>query len=95
VADPAEAAAMMTRLRTTPPAELAGFPVHVTTQADAVFLIGGDKQTSVRVVVRPSGTEPKVKCYTEVRQGVGTDLADARRHAAAVQEGLLESVRNW
>jgi phosphomannomutase len=95
VADPDEAAAMMTRLRTTPPTELAGFPVHATEQADAVFLAGGDQQTSVRVVVRPSGTEPKVKCYTEVGQAVSTDLADARRRAAAVQEKLLESVRSW
>jgi len=47
------------------------------------------------VVVRPSGTEPKVKCYTEVGQAVGTDLADARSHAAAVQEQLLRSVRDW
>ncbi|WP_319431083.1 phospho-sugar mutase [Mycobacterium sp. RTGN5] len=95
VADPDEAAAMMTRLLATPPAELAGFPVLVAEQSDAVFLIGGDQQTSVRVVVRPSGTEPKVKCYTEVRQIVNTDLSDARKRAAAVQEKLLESVRNW
>lgn len=95
VADPGEAAAMMTRLRAAPPAELAGFPVHATEQADAVFLTGGDRQTSVRVVVRPSGTEPKVKCYIEVGQVVGIDLADARRRAAAVQETLLQAVRNW
>ncbi|BBY65307.1 phospho-sugar mutase [Mycolicibacterium helvum] len=95
VADPSEAAAMMARLRTAPPAELAGFPVQVTEQADAVFLTGGNQQTSVRVVVRPSGTEPKVKCYTEVGQAVSTDLADARSRAAAVQDRLLESVRNW
>jgi phosphomannomutase len=95
VADPADAAAMMTRLLATPPDELAGFAVHVAERSDAVFLTGGDQQTSVRVVVRPSGTEPKVKCYTEVRQIASTDLTDARRRAAAVQEKLLESVRNW
>ncbi|MBB3602419.1 phosphomannomutase [Mycolicibacterium sp. BK556] len=95
VADPGQAAAMMARLRTTPPTELAGFPVRATTQADAVFLTGGDPQTSIRVVVRPSGTEPKVKCYTEVGQAVSTDLAQARRQAAAIQDSLLESVRSW
>ena len=95
VADTGEAAAMMTRLRTDPPAELAGFDVETTVDADAVFLTGGDAQTSVRVVVRPSGTEPKVKCYTEVRQSVSGDLADARRRAAAVQEQLLASAQTW
>jgi phosphomannomutase len=95
VADPGETVAIMTRLRTTPPAELAGYPVEATEQGDAVFLTGGDQRTSVRVVVRPSGTEPKVKCYTEVGQSVGADLAEARTRAAAVQERLLESVRNW
>ena len=95
VTDAEEAAAMMARLRTEPPIELAGFPVSSTARADAVFLTGGDQQTSVRVVVRPSGTEPKVKCYTEVGQLISADLAGARKRAAAVQERLLESVRNW
>ncbi|WP_445169116.1 phospho-sugar mutase [Mycolicibacterium sp. Dal123E01] len=95
VADVDEAAAMMTRLRAEPPTELAGFDVHATTPADAVFLTGGDQQTSVRVVVRPSGTEPKVKCYTEVRQAIHTDLADARRSAAAVQDSLIAAIQAW
>lgn len=93
--DNGEAAAMLTRLRTEPPPELAGFALTATAHADAVFLRGGDGQTSVRVVVRPSGTEPKVKCYIEVGQAVSTDLAAARTRAAAVQEQLVESVRTW
>ncbi|MCX2933631.1 phospho-sugar mutase [Mycobacterium sp. CVI_P3] len=95
VADAEEAAALMGRLRTAPPTELAGFPATATERADAVFLTGGDQQTSVRVVVRPSGTEPKVKCYTEVGQAISTDLADARERAGALQRSLLESARNW
>lgn len=95
VADSAESAKMMTRLRTTPPTELAGFPATATERADAVFLTAGDQQTSVRVVVRPSGTEPKVKCYTEVGQAAGADLATARRRAAAIEEKLLAQLRDW
>ena len=95
VADTEEAAAMMTRLRTDPPTQLAGFPVVATDENDAVFLTGGDQQTSIRVVVRPSGTEPKVKCYTEVRESVGEDLATARTRADAVQQRLLGSLNSW
>lgn len=95
VADPRDAAALMTRLRTDPPTELAGYPVHCTEQADAVILAGGDTDTSVRVVVRPSGTEPKVKCYCEVRRAVADHLADARRHAAAIQQQVLATASSW
>ncbi|AKK26552.1 phospho-sugar mutase [Mycobacterium sp. EPa45] len=95
VADADEAAAMMTRLRTDPPTELAGFAVHATEQADAVFVTGGDRQTSVRVVVRPSGTEPKVKCYFEVGQAVSANLVEARRQANAVAQQLLKNAQSW
>ena len=98
VEDPQQAAAMMARLRTQPPTELAGFPVTTTDlleRTDALILAGGDEQTSVRVVVRPSGTEPKVKCYTEVRRAVTGELTAARRAAADIQEKLLEAARGW
>jgi phosphomannomutase len=95
VADADEGVAMMTRLRTDPPTELAGFAVSASYENDAVFVTGGDEQTSVRVVVRPSGTEPKVKCYTEVSQAVSADLAQARRRAYAVQQQLLQSAQSW
>ena len=95
VADADEAAAMMARLRTEPPTELAGFPVTATVDNDAVFFRGGDQQTSVRVVVRPSGTEPKVKCYSEVRESVGANLADARSRAHAVEQLVLETLKSW
>jgi phosphomannomutase len=85
---PADAAAM-DRLRASPPARLAGFDVTVDDLAtrrgqlrtDAVVLSGGDEATSVRVVVRPSGTEPKVKSYFEVRCAPSEDLAEVRARA--------------
>ncbi|HNM10394.1 MAG TPA: phospho-sugar mutase [Mycobacterium sp.] len=97
-ASPDEAAAMMARLRNHPPRELAGIPVTVTDllqRTDAVILAGGDDGASVRMVVRPSGTEPKVKCYTEVRLSPDPDLAGARSRATALQSRLLAAARGW
>ncbi|MFI6287120.1 phospho-sugar mutase [Streptomyces sp. NPDC051018] len=87
--------AAMDRLRSAPPTELAGLTV---TRADDLaggsgslpptdglryFLDGGFR---ARVIVRPSGTEPKLKCYLEVVVPVdGTGgTARARERAAEV-----------
>ncbi len=81
----------MRRLRASPPTDLAGFASSTTdlmNRTDALIFAGGDAGTSVRVVVRPSGTEPKVKFYIEVRSGT-------RRHAAAVCDEIAHSVRSW
>jgi phosphomannomutase len=51
--------------------------------------------TDVRVAVRPSGTEPKVKCYLEVTAPVA-DLAAlpaARVRAAKRLAGLRQEMR--
>ncbi|UQC01520.1 phospho-sugar mutase [Mycobacterium intracellulare] len=95
VADPAEAAALMHRLRTTPPATLAGFPAGLTDVTDALIFTGGDDHTSVRVVVRPSGTEPKLKCYLEIRCAPSDDLDSSRRRAGALRAELVAAMRGW
>lgn len=85
VDSPAEAAALMQQLRTEPPADIAGFDVTVedlSARTDALVFTGGDAETGVRVVVRPSGTEPKLKYYIEVR--CGGELSDARARAAEI-----------
>ena len=65
-------AATMARLRANPPPILAGQPTSVVDLAagtpelpatDAVLITG----EALKVVVRPSGTEPKLKCYLETR----------------------------
>ncbi|MFZ1411214.1 MAG: phospho-sugar mutase, partial [Micropruina sp.] len=83
--------AAMQRLRLAPPVSLGGQPVSFTDLAGE----GGDLPPTdgllfsgerVRVVVRPSGTEPKLKCYLQVSLPVeeSQDLAAAREAAEAM-----------
>jgi phosphomannomutase len=103
VADASGASAMMARLRGNPPDRLAGFDVQTIDllqaaaprRTDALIMTGGDGETTFRVVVRPSGTEPKVKSYIEVRCGDVSDLADAKVRADRLQTALGDAVRTW
>jgi len=103
VACPEEAEALMSRLRKSPPNELVGFDVTVTDlghapgplRTDALILSGGDSETTIRVVVRPSGTEPKVKSYIEVRCSEAGDLVEARMRAATLLAGLRGNALRW
>jgi len=88
---------MMARLRARPPARLAGQPVAVrdwtTDPAEGLLPTDALEFTgeSVHVVVRPSGTEPKLKCYLEARatpEICQADLAGAR----AANRDTLEAV---
>ena len=93
VETPAAAAALMTRLREARPRQLAGVPVTVTDLAprtDALVFTGGDDTTSVRVVTRPSGTEPKLKSYIEIR--CTGELIGARDRARQVQDAVAAAV---
>ncbi|MEU1985321.1 phospho-sugar mutase [Nocardia sp. NPDC019395] len=91
--DQQAAAAVLNALRTAPPGQLAGTPVEYTDMAalrgrmrtDALVFAGD----GLRMVVRPSGTEPKLKCYLEAIQPVsGPDQLAAARRAA--QQRLSE-----
>ncbi len=102
VADVDEAEAVMARLRATPPDRLAGFDVTVTDQllepalrADALIFFGGDGETTFRVVIRPSGTEPKIKSYIEVRCGDVSDLSEARTRARRLQDQLVSVAQRF
>lgn len=94
--------AMMTRLRLDPPASFADSPVE--TAADLAQ--GSDElpptegllwvtRDSTRVIVRPSGTEPKLKCYFEVIRPVdnSAELTEARQAARHALDAAVNDVR--
>lgn len=80
---------LMSAVRASPPAELAGVAVTVEDllpEANVVRLTG----ERLRVVIRPSGTEPKLKAYLQVVEPVGDAGLDAAKANAAKR---LASVR--
>ncbi|WP_306360512.1 phospho-sugar mutase [Nocardia sp. CC227C] len=96
LADATEAAAVVARLRAEPPTEIAGetvtsidlLQVRGRMRTDALIFEGD----SLRLVVRPSGTEPKLKCYLETFEPVASpaQLAAARATAAHRLAGIRE-----
>jgi len=86
-------------LRDTPPNAIAGRRVRQVVDLrrggplpptdGMVFDLDGD----VRLVVRPSGTEPKTKAYLEYVVPVGDDVGATRRAAAAELEMVGSAVR--
>ncbi|MEU1888192.1 phospho-sugar mutase [Micromonospora sp. WMMD987] len=86
-------AAAMARVRATTPTTLLGAPVtgaqDLLPDADVVIL----RTATARVVIRPSGTEPKLKAYLEVVEPVADgDVPAARTRAAAALTTLRAEV---
>ncbi len=95
VDDLAIIATAMATLRTSPPSVLGG--LEVTSVDDLAEGYRGLPPTDgirlglgegTRVICRPSGTEPKLKCYLEVVEPAGDDLAAARDRAAATLDAI-------
>lgn len=94
--------AMMNRLRVSPPESFGGSAVETFKDlaegsenlppTDGLLYLTKDLS---RVIIRPSGTEPKLKCYLEVIRSVGSaaELPEARQAARAALDGVLGDVR--
>ncbi|MGW5095116.1 phospho-sugar mutase [Streptomyces nodosus] len=86
----------MRRLREQPPTRLGDLPVtgseDLSRGTATLPPTDGLRYTldGARVIVRPSGTEPKLKCYLEVVVPVAghDELPEARRRATALLEAL-------
>ncbi|MFE4543197.1 phospho-sugar mutase [Arthrobacter sp. NPDC056727] len=94
--------AMMNRLRVNPPESFGGSAVESFVDlaegsdqlppTDGLLYVTRDLS---RVIIRPSGTEPKLKCYLEVIRSVGSaaELPEARLAARAALDQVLTDVR--
>jgi phosphomannomutase len=94
--------AMMNRLRVSPPDSFGSSAVETFVDlaegtehlppTDGLLYVTRDQ---TRVIIRPSGTEPKLKCYLEVIKGVesAAELPEARQAARAALDQVLGDVR--
>ncbi len=99
MSDLSQIPATMDRLRTTPPTSLGGLAVDGIDDLalGSALLPPTDGlrfrlAEGARVIVRPSGTEPKIKCYLEVVEpttdGVGPARARAAERLAAIRTDM-------
>jgi phosphomannomutase len=92
--------ALMQRFRATPPREIAGHPIDEA--IDLASGAGGLPPSDVlvyklaggrRIIMRPFGTEPKLKSYYEVRveMGAAEPMDDARARGGALLAELRDA----
>ena len=99
-----QVALTMAGIRNTPPTKFGSLQVSriddlaiglgelPKTDAVIIHLAGNDQIQKARVIVRPSGTEPKIKCYLEVVVR-GDDLAIAQQTADNELKSLAADAR--
>ena len=78
---PADGAAAVARLRAEPPTEVGGLPVTAVEWFEEAGLLRLQMGDHLRLQVRPSGTEPKVKLYGE---GIDCEPAEYLETLAAL-----------
>jgi len=95
-------AAAMERLRKNPPATIGSHKVtairdYLQTPDSTSSLYGDALQYTLEkgasLIVRPSGTEPKVKIYVETQQPPGKALVKAREASQAQAKALLNAMK--
>ena len=101
VSDLARIAAVMSTLRAQPPTEIGSMKVQRFVDLEQgtdlpptdglLFELEGN----ARVIIRPSGTEPKVKAYLQAVVPVTADLRAASEHANLQIAALEATVRTW
>ncbi|HSX24350.1 MAG TPA: phospho-sugar mutase, partial [Candidatus Andersenbacteria bacterium] len=92
---------IMKSLRENPPKEIAGIPIVNTIDREKfegtekgnvlIFELSDDHHN--RLTIRPSGTEPKIKIYTQLRAVVGTTLQETKQSELARASMLSEAFR--
>ncbi|MFV0286186.1 MAG: phospho-sugar mutase, partial [Demequina sp.] len=99
--DIAEIPALMERLLASPPDALAGSPVTSTDDMNAGFRglpptngLHLATESGARVIIRPSGTEPKIKAYLEVVEPASASVQDSRERAEDAMDALEADVRS-
>jgi len=99
VSQVSEIESTMDHLRHSPPEWLGAFEItnvidlalgsHLPVTDGLIFILKSmNRFTSARVIVRPSGTEPKIKCYIEI-------VIDRQiQHAKSVADQVMSEIKN-